>query len=243
VDGESHVLHTEEEALGTRLVMDTLSCLIAKEADPSRLNAVSPGKLVRYLVANGDHVEHNQAYAELEVMKMVMPVLAPAAGVITFLIPEGSSLSAGDQMARLELDDPTKVKRAELFTGLLPELGPPQVYCDRVDYRFTQALNACKMIMAGGLRSGSRAGPPGWPAVAAGLSCCRLCMLAASTALLMPISLSLSVAFNTPRNTRAQSTCRQFTHCRCKHRHCTTCLLPPPHRAFFCASCAAAFPP
>jgi acetyl-CoA carboxylase/biotin carboxylase 1 len=109
VDGESHVLHTEEEALGTRLVMDTLSCLIAKEADPSRLVAVSPGKLVRYLVANGDHVEQNQAYAELEVMKMVMPVVAPAAGMITFLIPEGSSMSAGDLMARLELDDPTKV--------------------------------------------------------------------------------------------------------------------------------------
>ncbi len=43
VDGESHVMHTEEEALGTRLVMDTLSCLIEKEADPSKLIAMSPG--------------------------------------------------------------------------------------------------------------------------------------------------------------------------------------------------------
>jgi hypothetical protein len=36
-------MHTEEEALGTRLVMDTLSCLIEKEADPSKLIAMSPG--------------------------------------------------------------------------------------------------------------------------------------------------------------------------------------------------------
>jgi hypothetical protein len=39
VDGETHVLHTEEAPQGTRLVMDTLSCLIAKEADPSRVMA------------------------------------------------------------------------------------------------------------------------------------------------------------------------------------------------------------
>jgi acetyl-CoA carboxylase / biotin carboxylase 1 len=44
VDGEGHVMHTEEEALGTRLVMDTLSCVIEKEADPSKLIAMSPGE-------------------------------------------------------------------------------------------------------------------------------------------------------------------------------------------------------
>lgn len=39
IDGETHVLHTEEATQGTRLVVDTLSCLIAKEADPSRIIA------------------------------------------------------------------------------------------------------------------------------------------------------------------------------------------------------------
>ena len=86
VDGESHVLHTEEEAMGTRLVMDTLSCLIAKEADPSRLVALSPGKLVRQLVKTGERIEAGQAFAELEVMKMMMPLICPAAGVIHFQV-------------------------------------------------------------------------------------------------------------------------------------------------------------
>lgn len=89
VDGESHVLHTEEEAMGTRLVMDTLSCLIAKETDPSTLVALSPGKLVRQLVQNGEHIELGQAFAELEVMKMMMPLLCPAAGVIHFEVGPG----------------------------------------------------------------------------------------------------------------------------------------------------------
>jgi hypothetical protein len=35
------------------------------------------------------------------------------------------------------------------LAGQLPNLGPPQVYCDRVDHKFTNALNAAKMIMAG----------------------------------------------------------------------------------------------
>lgn len=46
-------------------------------------------------------------------------------------------------------DDPNAVTRAVDFTGSFPELGPPQVYSDRVDHRFTQALHAAKMIMAG----------------------------------------------------------------------------------------------
>jgi hypothetical protein len=33
--------------------------------------------------------------------------------------------------------------------GQLPALGPPQVYSEQVDHKFTSALNAAKMIMAG----------------------------------------------------------------------------------------------
>jgi acetyl-CoA carboxylase/biotin carboxylase 1 len=72
--------------MGTRLVMDTLSCLIAKEADPSRLVAQSPGKLVRQLVQDGEHVQQDQPFAEVEVMKMMMPLLSPAAGIIHFMV-------------------------------------------------------------------------------------------------------------------------------------------------------------
>lgn len=43
VDGESHVVHVEEEAAGTRLTLGPSTCLLAKEADPSRLIATSPG--------------------------------------------------------------------------------------------------------------------------------------------------------------------------------------------------------
>lgn len=47
VDGESHVLHVEEEATGTRLSMGPATCLLAKEADPSRIIATSPGRSIQ----------------------------------------------------------------------------------------------------------------------------------------------------------------------------------------------------
>jgi acetyl-CoA carboxylase / biotin carboxylase 1 len=47
VDGGSHVIHAEEEASGTRLTIDNLTCLLPNERDPSCLRAHSPGKLIR----------------------------------------------------------------------------------------------------------------------------------------------------------------------------------------------------
>ena len=39
-------------------------------------------------------------------MKMMMALMAPADGIIKFRMLEGSALSAGDQVAQLELDNP-----------------------------------------------------------------------------------------------------------------------------------------
>ena len=50
--------------------------------------------------------ERAASLATRQVMKMVMPLLSPAAGRICFALPEGSILSAGDLIARLELENP-----------------------------------------------------------------------------------------------------------------------------------------
>lgn len=42
--------------------------------------SISTGKLVRYLVEDGGHVAADAPYAEIEVMKMMMTLLTPAAG-------------------------------------------------------------------------------------------------------------------------------------------------------------------
>ncbi len=72
------MVHSEEEALGTRLTIDSLVCLLANETDPSKLLAISPGKLMRYLVPDESHVQLEQPYAEIEVGSGIFEPLPPA---------------------------------------------------------------------------------------------------------------------------------------------------------------------
>ena len=41
VDGSSHVVHSEEEALGTRLTIDSKTCLLSNEHDPSKVRTLT----------------------------------------------------------------------------------------------------------------------------------------------------------------------------------------------------------
>jgi hypothetical protein len=65
---------------------------LQKEHNPSKLLADTPCKLLRFLVADGSHVDADTPYAEVEVMKMCMPLLLPASGVIHFVMPEGQAM-------------------------------------------------------------------------------------------------------------------------------------------------------
>ncbi|ONM18428.1 acetyl-CoA carboxylase2 [Zea mays] len=86
LDGNSHVIYAEEEAGGTRLQIDGKTCLLQNDHDPSKLLAETPCKLLRFLVADGAHVDADVPYAEVEVMKMCMPLLSPASGVVQDLV-------------------------------------------------------------------------------------------------------------------------------------------------------------
>lgn len=82
---------------------------------------------------------------------MLMPLLTPASGKINFQLPEGAVLVSGDLIARLELDDCNAVTAAQPYPGGFPELGPPLVHSQGVDYRFKEAYSAAKMILEGQL--------------------------------------------------------------------------------------------
>lgn len=125
VGGRSHNVYWKEEVGATRLSVDSKTCLLEVENDPTQLRSPSPGKLVKFLVENGDHVRANQPYAEIEVMKMYMTLTAQEDGIVQLMKQPGSTIEAGDILGILALDDPSKVKHAKPFEGQLPELGPP----------------------------------------------------------------------------------------------------------------------
>ncbi|KAG2549530.1 hypothetical protein PVAP13_9KG357200 [Panicum virgatum] len=149
LDGNSHVIYAETEAAGTRLLINGRTCLLQKEHDPSKLLADTPCKLLRFLVADGSHVDADTPYAEVEVMKMCMPLLLPASGVIHFVMPEGQAMQANDLIATLDLDDPSSVRRAEPFHGSFPKLGPPTAISGKVHQKFAASVNSTHMILAG----------------------------------------------------------------------------------------------
>jgi acetyl-CoA carboxylase/biotin carboxylase 1 len=147
--GKSHNVYWKEEVGATRLSVDGKSCLLEQENDPTQLRTPSPGKLVKYTVENGDHIKKGQPFAEVEVMKMYMPLIAQEDGIVNLIKQPGATLEAGDILGILALDDPSKVKSAKPFLDALKDFGPPQVMGAKPPQRFASLFNILQNILQG----------------------------------------------------------------------------------------------
>ncbi|XP_014207408.1 acetyl-CoA carboxylase isoform X3 [Copidosoma floridanum] len=127
LDGASFTTYMREEVDRYRIVIGNQTCVFEKDNDPSLLRSPSAGKLMSYLVEDGGHVEPGQSYAEIEVMKMVMSITATEAGSLFYVKRPGAVLEAGSLIARLELDDPSLVQRAQEYAGQFPGPSSPAV--------------------------------------------------------------------------------------------------------------------
>jgi acetyl-CoA carboxylase / biotin carboxylase 1 len=133
VNGKSHVCSGVREAQGFRLSISGMTVMFEDEIDPSSLLSSIPGKLARFVVEDGGHVSAGQQYAEIEVMKMYMPVFSSDSGILRHVVREGAVVKAGDCIATLDLDDPSRVSKiipaASVFAfepPCPPPLGPMQ---------------------------------------------------------------------------------------------------------------------
>lgn len=149
LDGKSHNIYWKEEVGATRLSVDSKTCLLEQENDPTQLRTPSPGKLVKFTVENGEHIKKGQAFAEVEVMKMYMPLIAQEDGTVNLIKQPGSTLEAGDILGILALDDPTRVKSAQPFLGQLPDFGTPTVLGSKPPQRFITLFGILRDILQG----------------------------------------------------------------------------------------------
>lgn len=149
LNGKSHNVYWKDEVGATRLSVDGKTCLLEEENDPTQLRTPSPGKLVKFTVENGAHIKKGQPFAEVEVMKMYMPLLAAEDGHVTLIKQPGTTLEAGDILGMLALDDPSKVKSAQPFMGTIPEFGPPTVLGTKIPQRFSYLHGVLQNIMTG----------------------------------------------------------------------------------------------
>jgi len=102
---------------GMRLTIGGITVSFSPDYDPTSLRTDVAGKLVKKLVPDGSHVEKGQPYCEIEVMKMFMPLKVEESGILTWSNNEGASMSPGDLLATLELDNPDNVETATIFDG------------------------------------------------------------------------------------------------------------------------------
>jgi len=147
--GKSHSIYWKDEPGATRVSVDGKTALLEQESDPTQLKTPSPGKLVKFTVDNGDHVSAGQPFAEVEVMKMYMPLIALEDGIVQFIKQPGATLEAGDILGILALDDPSRVKTAQNFVGKLPDMGPPQFLGEKPPQRFALAYEILDSILQG----------------------------------------------------------------------------------------------
>ena len=149
LSGRSHNTYWKEEVGATRISVDSKTCLLEQENDPTQLRTPSPGKLVKFTVENGEHVKAGQTFAEVEVMKMYMPLITQEDGIVQLIKQPGATLEAGDILGILALDDPSRVKHAQPFSGQLPDLGPPQVVGTKPPQRFVLLHSILQNILQG----------------------------------------------------------------------------------------------
>ncbi|XP_033618279.1 acetyl-CoA carboxylase 2 isoform X1 [Fukomys damarensis] len=148
-NGCSYTTYMKEEVDSYRITIGNKTCVFEKENDLTVLRSPSAGKLIQFTVEDGGHVEAGNSYAEIEVMKMIMTLVVPESGLVKYIKRRGAVLEAGCVVARLELDDPSKVHPAEPFTGVLPAQQTLPILGEKLHQVFHSVLDNLTNVMSG----------------------------------------------------------------------------------------------
>ena len=126
VGGKSQVAYVTSRASaasGMKMNVGGACITFSADYDPTCLRTDVAGKLVKKLVPNGAHVKKGDAFCEIEVMKMFMPLKVAENGTITWQANESAALAPGDLIASLVLENPDSVKMVSVFSGDLDVVG------------------------------------------------------------------------------------------------------------------------
>ncbi|KPA74560.1 putative mitochondrial acetyl-CoA carboxylase [Leptomonas pyrrhocoris] len=105
------VAYVSEEPNSLRITIGGKVTNFSGDIDPTKIMATVPGRLVRYVIDNDGHVNEGDTFAEVEVMKMLLPLRASTTGTLHHRAVPGSTIAMGSQLAEITPDDPSKVAR------------------------------------------------------------------------------------------------------------------------------------
>ena len=105
------VAYVAEEPNSLRITIGGKVTNFSGDVDPTKIMATVPGRLVRYVIDNDGHVNEGDTFAEVEVMKMILPLRASTTGTLHHRAVPGSTITMGSLLAEITPDDPSKVAR------------------------------------------------------------------------------------------------------------------------------------
>lgn len=153
--GISHLAYVTSKlsASAMRLNVGGADVAFAPDYDPSSLRTDVAGKLVKKLKQEGAKVKKGEEYAEIECMKMFMPLKVEESGTISWLANEGAAIASGDLLATLVLDNPDNVSKVAVFEGdlvvsngsTLPSSKPPHLMLRGAVDKLTCALSGFQL--------------------------------------------------------------------------------------------------
>lgn len=111
VGAKTVVAYVEKEPNNLRVTIGGKVHSFSGDVDPTKIHASVPGRLVRYVIENDGHVNEGGTFAEVEVMKMILPLRAPTSGRLHHRAVPGSTVVMGSLLADITPDDPSKVSR------------------------------------------------------------------------------------------------------------------------------------
>ena len=149
IGGKSYITFAKEDAANTRLIINGKTCLLDKDHDPSLIRTLTPGKLMRFMVKDGEHVDAGTSIAEVEVMKMYMPLISNESGVVKLLKPVGSIIETGETIAVLKLDNPGQAQKIKKFSGEFDSIGHYKPLESNQRYRLQEALDGLYNVFDG----------------------------------------------------------------------------------------------
>lgn len=124
LEGQTHIVTEEHSKVGLKVLIDGFPCYFPEDTDPTRLVTTSTGKLLRYLVQNGSHVKQGEPYAEIEVMKTVMQLVATSNGRVEHCISPGTTVEPGSVLCTVDVDEGEDALQSTVYTGTLPPITP-----------------------------------------------------------------------------------------------------------------------
>jgi biotin carboxyl carrier protein len=126
---ETFTCHLEEEVERYKVSIGKTLTIFEKENDPSVLRSRNAGRLLQYLVKDGEVVKVGETYGEMESMKMVINLeVKKAGGRLEHVARPGQALFPGTLIAKLRDQDDTLSAKPQDFTESMDEWKQVSIY-------------------------------------------------------------------------------------------------------------------